>query len=284
MKINELNEAPLGMLGTAYQKAISKIPGSIGASAQGKLDTSATEKRIQGLNDFALRKWNEQLPTVKTMPGAADPETYYSYVKQFLNKYYKNQVTAADLTAIPNPTTISTQGVQNIINQATGKYLQNQAGFTAPATAPTAPNQQAQTSNFGTAGGLKSTNVNVKYGQAPTAAQMQTGNKPMSYSGTAKATLGGTAQPYSVTPATQKSVTPAAAPPSITPRVKPKMSVKAATGPAQQPAVAQPTAAPKTAAPASNYASVQQSITGLNKREKQKILTQLLSQLGTNVR
>lgn len=278
MKINELTEAPLGKLGTAYQKAVSKIPGSIGASAQGKLDTSATEKRIQGVNDFALRKWNEQLPTVRTMPGANDPETYYSYVKQFLNKYYRNQVTAADLAAIANPPTISTQGVQKIINQATGKYMQQQAGFTAPSVPSQAatPSQAAasQDNPYNAAGVLKPTNVNVKFGQI----QRPQSANPMSYSGAVKATLGGTAQPYSVTPAAQMSVTPAASTAGATPRVKPKMSVKAATGPAQQPAVTQP-----TAAPASNYASVQQSIIGLNKREKQKILTQLLSQLGTSV-
>jgi hypothetical protein len=246
-------------LGTAYQKAISKIPGSVGASAQGKLDTSATEKRIQGLNDFALRKWNEQLPIVKTMPGANDPKTYYSYVKQFLNKYYRDQVTLKDLAAIPNPPAISTQGVENIINQATGKYLQKQAGFTAPAAAASSNRPQGG----GKIAGQVSTTPGATQKRAKTQARK---TEPAAPGSVPQPTVGDVAAPKVA--AVPKTATPKAA---VLPTAVPKVT-------------APKVAAPKVAAPASNYATIQQSITGLNKREKQKILTQLLSQLGTNVR
>lgn len=39
MRINEINEAPMGLLARAGNKIVSKIPGNMGATAQGKLDT-----------------------------------------------------------------------------------------------------------------------------------------------------------------------------------------------------------------------------------------------------
>ena len=39
MRIDDLNEAPMGILNRMAQKVVSKVPGSIGAKAQGKLDT-----------------------------------------------------------------------------------------------------------------------------------------------------------------------------------------------------------------------------------------------------
>ena len=39
MRIDDLNEAPMGVLNRMAQKVVSKVPGSIGAKAQGKLDT-----------------------------------------------------------------------------------------------------------------------------------------------------------------------------------------------------------------------------------------------------
>lgn len=39
MRIDDLNEAPMGVLNRMAQKVVSKVPGNIGATAQGKLDT-----------------------------------------------------------------------------------------------------------------------------------------------------------------------------------------------------------------------------------------------------
>ena len=38
MNLDDLNEAPMGILNKLGQKVLSKVPGNIGAKAQGKLD------------------------------------------------------------------------------------------------------------------------------------------------------------------------------------------------------------------------------------------------------
>lgn len=252
MRFKELNEAP--------------------TFVQNWLDDRAMNKKIKGINDLAYRNWRAQAKLIQKIPNANDPNTYYAYLKKHLEQFYGSPLTKTDLSNIQAPSQVSDSNVKNFINNATILYLQKQAGF-EPAQATTQP--AAQAAPYGTASGVKPSNINVKYGQTPPA----TAAKPMSYSGTVKGTLGGA--PTAST-ATIGIPTTKAAPAATAPAAKPRVSVRAATGPATTTPAATPPAA-QTSVPV-NFSSVQQALGNLSKREKQRLLTQLLSQLGTAVK
>ena len=71
MRIDDLNEAPMGVLNRMAQKVVSKVPGSIGAKAQGKLDTGTV-----------ANKWKKDYMTYLGRIGQkADTENLKAFLK-----------------------------------------------------------------------------------------------------------------------------------------------------------------------------------------------------------
>lgn len=71
MRIDDLNEAPMGVLNRMAQKVVSKVPGSIGAKAQGKLDTGTV-----------ANKWKKDYMTYLGRIGQkADTENLKGFLK-----------------------------------------------------------------------------------------------------------------------------------------------------------------------------------------------------------
>lgn len=64
MKFDDIYEAPMGMLNQLGQKVLSKIPGNIGARAQGKLDTGKV-----------ANQWEKEFITYLGRVGQANPST-----------------------------------------------------------------------------------------------------------------------------------------------------------------------------------------------------------------
>ena len=145
------------------------------------------------------------------------------------------------------------------------------------------PQTQAPAQSQTQYGAMKPTSVSAKMGAAPG----QAAQKPAG--GQATATWGGGGQlAYSTTvggkpaaAAPAGTSVPAAgnkdatATPTATPSAKPRINIgRAATGaPQEKPA----------AAGAADFETLKKTVSGLSKREQQKILTQLLSSLGTPV-
>lgn len=182
---------------------------------------------------------------------------------------------------------VSTPG-QGMFNQRKEFYAQQRAQQ-AQAKGQGQPAQAAQPQSQTQYGFMKPTSVSAKMGAAP-------GQEPAKPAGsTATAQWGGGGQlTYSTSlgtkDATQGAAQPAAGQPAATtaaPGTKPRMNIgRAATGPgpeAGKPGEKPAAAAQAQAAPAADVASLQKTISGLSKREQQKLLTQLLSNLGTPV-
>lgn len=64
MNLDDLNEAPMGIINRLGQKVLSKVPGSIGARAQGKLDTGNV-----------ANQWRKEFVTYLGRVGQANPST-----------------------------------------------------------------------------------------------------------------------------------------------------------------------------------------------------------------
>ena len=69
MNLDDLNEAPMGMLNRLGQKVLSKIPGSIGAKAQGKLDTGKVANQWEKEYMTYLGRVGQKNPSTETLAG-----------------------------------------------------------------------------------------------------------------------------------------------------------------------------------------------------------------------
>jgi hypothetical protein len=66
MNLDDLNEAPMGFLNKIGQKVLSKVPGRVGAKAQGKLDTGSVANDWRNQYMTFLGKTGEQ-PTTQNL-------------------------------------------------------------------------------------------------------------------------------------------------------------------------------------------------------------------------
>lgn len=81
MRIDDLNEAPMGILNRMAQKVVSKVPGSIGAKAQGKLDTGKVANQwkndyMRYLGQIGQKASTENLSQFLTKLGMKDAEKF----------------------------------------------------------------------------------------------------------------------------------------------------------------------------------------------------------------
>jgi hypothetical protein len=183
---------------------------------------------------------------------------------------------------------------QGMFNQRKEFYAQQRAQQAAVKPAQTA---QAQPQSQTQYGAMKPTTVSAKMGAAPgqeppkpaggKATATWGGGGQLAYSTTVGGKPTATAAPASTTaapagaapasvPAAGSKDTTATATAAGTTSTKPRMNIgRAATGEPKEKPVAAPGAA--------DFETLKKTVSGLTKREQQKILTQLLSSLGTPV-
>jgi len=267
MKINDivlneesLNEGPWDVIKGAAKGAWAGAKGQVGQQGQINRQKAEHEKEITSNNSILYRDW---MGKIEPQLQNKDPKYYYSQLKKFVTSQYGGGVGGVDPTGIANnvqdPTTIDDASIKSVINQVTRNYFAKKAGIENPA-APAAPGTPPAPPKP-SAGRQRGPNGRF------------TSNKPSEPTGTPPAPAP-TGTPKK---RTAKPGTPPAPAPTGTPK---KRTAKPGTPPAPAPTGTPPAPA---AAPAS-FDSVKQSLGGLSTKEKQKILTQLLSDLGTSVR
>lgn len=92
MNLDDLNEAPMGMLNKLGQKILSKVPGSIGSAAQGKLDTGRVANEWKKEYMQFLGRIGQKNPSTETLLGflkskKIEPEDAQTFVKEHMTVY-----------------------------------------------------------------------------------------------------------------------------------------------------------------------------------------------------
>lgn len=158
MRIDDLNEAPMGILNRMAQKVVSKVPGGIGAKAQGKLDTGKV-----------ANQWKKDYMTYLGRTGQkADTENLKAFLKTLGMADQDTAAIVGESALIERP--LSRGEIDKIILKAAQKGASQAGGGSGQAASKGAPAPSAPSGTAPASGGAAAPQADTAGGEEPQAA------------------------------------------------------------------------------------------------------------------
>lgn len=148
MKFNDISEAPMGMLNQLGQKVLSKIPGSIGARAQGKLDTGKVANQWEKEFVTYLGRIGQKNPSTETLAGFLKTKGFSDEdLKSVIGEsrfVYERVITNRELDSMILKAAQLAAGGGKLRQEPTFEPTAKKATPNVPASSPSAPTKSVK--------------------------------------------------------------------------------------------------------------------------------------------